>query len=770
MTILRWFDLQGTETLPIIPPGATLKEGSTVRPEHRGKVPGTRNKNKVWSGMGGKWSNDFQMTEARAKQADAWGAGVGIQGRIFPGLDIDVNDAQLADAIERLAFECIGPAPVRYREGSARRLLMYRIADGEAPFRKRRIAWEGAQAVELLGLGQYYNVEGEHPKGGQYLWRNGHPCELGADHIPEITKAKADAFFAGLGDLLDCYGYELKGSGDNATTGKNRKPLTDKTLHAPTPELVVSVLNSIPCTEESFNNRDAFVSFLASLKASLGPAADEHWPAVLDWALNYPGAEESFIAKIWNSINDAELGWEWLAGWARGHGWHEDAQADFDDDTTNAGKDPSVNIPETDFDRMISRFAYVKDLGQYNDMEDGSFLSGKDFNAVNVLVKPFGSSGQQSAEAVFQNAKDAKKVVTATSRPGEPVITKAPNGRGQPVDAVNLWRASNIERNHNATTADVASWLDLVTQLFGPETSPECKHFLDWWAFVLQHPGEKIGHALVIIGGQGVGKDTVLKPLFEAVGLHNVASIDTGTLLGQWTYFLKSQIVYCQEMIGRRDLYNMLKPFISAQATRLAVNEKGLRQYFVPNNQNWIVTSNHNNAISLEDDDRRFWVHRALLEEPPEGDYFARLHKWFKAGGTANVFGWLMNRDVRGFNPMAPPPITAAKRAMVDQSQPAPVRWLRDLLSDAGLFSDRTVMTIDELCKAADKDWSAPHNIDHKSAMAALRGTQFKAAHRVRLKDGMRQLWARGLPGTVTADEMRNRYLAEFGNQCREAV
>ena len=379
-------------------------------------------------------------------------------------------------------------------------------------------------------------------------------------------------------------------------------------------------------------------------------------------------------------------------------------------------------------------------------------------------VKPFGSSGQQSAEAAFQNDPEARKVATATSRPGNPLIIQEANDRGIRVDAVNLWRPSAVKPDLSAGAADVAPWLDLVTLLFGPEGAPEREHFLNFWACVLQRPGEKIGHAMVIIGGQGVGKDTVLRPLFDAVGMHNVASIDTDTLLGQWTYFLKSQVVYLQEAVtyGRRNLYNTLKPYISAQATRLAVNEKNVRQYFVPNNQNWVVTSNHDNAIALDDDDRRFWVHQVLIDEPPGDNYFSKFHSWLRAGGAEKVFGWLKQRDINAFNPMAKPPMTAAKRAMLDLSQPKPVRWLRELFVEGGSLAGRSVVTVRELRLTVRQDWTAPQqDISEKHVVAALKAAGFKSAHRVRLKQEMVGLWARGVPGTMSADAMRDQYLTE---------
>src|SRR5262245_42172665 len=95
----RWFTkFQGSELLPIVPPGAKIKPGSKLTPAILGKAPGK------WTpegfvGFGGKWSLDYQMTEEDAKRAAKWGAGIGVQGRIFPAGDCDVEDQYLAKEI-----------------------------------------------------------------------------------------------------------------------------------------------------------------------------------------------------------------------------------------------------------------------------------------------------------------------------------------------------------------------------------------------------------------------------------------------------------------------------------------------------------------------------------------------------------------------------------------------------------------------------------------------------------------------------------------------
>jgi hypothetical protein len=177
----------GPELIPGIPHDGELHPESDALP---GKTPGELTED-GWIGMRGKWSDNYYMTEDKVVAAHRLGCGVGMQGRKYPGLDIDVNDPALADKVEQLAFEILGSAPVRYRDGSARRLLMYRVKEGEPTFKKRsRKAWkigepedkEKKQLIELLGKGQYFNCEGMHPSGKPYKWRDGwHPCDRGPE-------------------------------------------------------------------------------------------------------------------------------------------------------------------------------------------------------------------------------------------------------------------------------------------------------------------------------------------------------------------------------------------------------------------------------------------------------------------------------------------------------------------------------------------------------------------------------------------------------------
>jgi hypothetical protein len=74
----------------------------------------------------------------------------------------------------------------------------------------------------------------------------------------------------------------------------------------------------------------------------------------------------------------------------------------------------------------------------------------------------------------------------------------------------------------------VDPWRDHVCRLSGKHAD----HLLDWLAHRAQRPGEKINHALVLGGGQGIGKDTILEPPKHAVGAWNFAESDLGDTAG----------------------------------------------------------------------------------------------------------------------------------------------------------------------------------------------------------------------------------------------
>jgi hypothetical protein len=328
-----WHDAGFTEyLLPIGPVGAKLSPNSKIDPSQVGKIP------LLYDPQAGHWRGCKGWTKRRSTEGDlkkfhSWGAGVGLRTDVFNAGDVDVEDVELANTIEELMIEHLGPAPVRYRDGSARRLLLYRTRDA---LQKRRVAWRspsGAiEAVEWLGTGNQCVVEGMHKSGEPYKWRDPHPYDLGPAGLTEVTRAQLDVFIAAVREHIELYGYEFVGrKAERRGTSAKRKPLDDASLHAPNSQLVLEALEYFRNTPENLPTHDDFVQALAAVKAALGPDREEYYPDVEEWGLQYNGNDDEYVRRTWDSIKDAAVGWDWLVAQARKHGFSGDAQLDFAD-------------------------------------------------------------------------------------------------------------------------------------------------------------------------------------------------------------------------------------------------------------------------------------------------------------------------------------------------------------------------------------------------------------------------------------------------------
>ena len=82
----------------------------------------------------------------------------------------------------------------------------------------------------------------------------------------------------------------------------------------------------------------------------------------------------------------------------------------------------------------------------------------------------------------------------------------------------NLYRPPVITPG-DETKAD--PWLKHVHRVYPDDAG----HMIHWLAHRVQRPHEKINHALVLGGPQGIGKDTLLEPIKEAIGPWNFISV-----------------------------------------------------------------------------------------------------------------------------------------------------------------------------------------------------------------------------------------------------
>jgi len=296
-------------------------------------------------------------------------------------------------------------------------------------------------------------------------------------------------------------------------------------------------------------------------------------------------------------------------------------------------------------------------------------------------------------------------VVQMTWHPDEPLIISGrvvADGGWVPhpgVDVLNLFRPANPLAG-NAIQA--GKWRDHLRLIYPDDAD----HIERWLAHRIQRPGQKINHALVLGGNQGIGKDTLLEPVKHGVGPWNWQEISPGQMLGRFNGWVKSVVVRVSEArdlgdVDRFAFYDHSKVYIAAPPDVIRVDEKNLREHPVFNVTGVIITTNHKtDGIYLPGDDRRHFV--AWSERDKEDfapSYWPDLWKWYEGGGIAHVVAFLRGLDLSRFAPKAPPPKTPAFFAIVSANSAPEDAELRDVIDRAG-FPD--AITLDMLVGNAD--------------------------------------------------------------------
>ena len=207
-----------------------------------------------------------------------------------------------------------------------------------------------------------------------------------------------------------------------------------------------------------------------------------------------------------------------------------------------------------------------------------------------------------------------------------------------------------------------------------------------------------------------------MAPVRGAVGPWNFRDISPDILMEPFSPFVKAVVLRVNEghdlgdseRINRYALYERTKIYAASPPEVLRCNEKFLLPYYVPNVLGLIITTNHkSDGIYLPSDDRRHyvaWSHRTKEEFEPE--YFDRLWDWLRdEGGGADVAAYLAQRDLKAFNPHAPPRRTAAFFDIINAGQAPEDAELDDGLDELGRPGVCSLQTIAMTKIGATMEW-----------------------------------------------------------------
>lgn len=261
---------------------------------------------------------------------------------------------------------------------------------------------------------------------------------------------------------------------------------------------------------------------------------------------------------------------------------------------------------------------------------------------------------------------------------------------------LNTWTDSRVEPDYSPAAIKAGKrFVEHVHRLV--PNRAEAELVLDYLAAMVLCPGRKFRWALVLKGDYGNGKTALADALRGMLGNRNFSVPENEQLEERFTDWLDgSQAIIVEELMGedRQSLENKLKTFVSNDVVTIRPFGKKARR--APNRANFLMFTNHDNAIRLSKGDRRYCVIQTSDELTGESDelkaYFTKLYDEGIRKYPGGVLAVLMEREERldAFLTVASSraPDTAAKHEMVYAGLCAEAQLIADR---EGVFDDGVV-------------------------------------------------------------------------------
>lgn len=298
-------------------------------------------------------------------------------------------------------------------------------------------------------------------------------------------------------------------------------------------------------------------------------------------------------------------------------------------------------------------------------------------------------------EAEYLNTPQADRLCF---RPGDPRHI-VPDGEDT---LANIWRDPKPRR----VKGDPTRFVRHVQRML--PNGDDAERVLAYLAACVQHQGTKFAWCPMIQGTYGNGKSLMGKVLTKVIGekyVHELRSDSIGSQFNGWVQGHSLIRVDDVHFGGKKSTLEIVKPLITAD--RIAVERKGCDQVTEDVCCNFLMTTNHQDAIPLDPDERRWAVYccaqqtkRDKIRDGLTDAYFDSMWRWLKdEDGYAIVADYLWSYVIP--NEMNPAglcttaPVTTTHHVAVEASRSVEAQLIGDAIETGGPgFADGWVSTV----------------------------------------------------------------------------
>lgn len=285
---------------------------------------------------------------------------------------------------------------------------------------------------------------------------------------------------------------------------------------------------------------------------------------------------------------------------------------------------------------------------------------------------------------------------------------------------------------------------------------------VDIMAFMVQFPGRKIRWALFMQSTEGAGKTFLAYAMRAVLGKEHVRTISGETISKGWNeWSFGKQLVVMEEVraagTNRHATMNVLKQVITNDDISVDQRNRDTRE--LENITNYMLFSNHHDALALTPGDRRYFAIKSPLQHKDQvvalgEDYFPPLFSMLRDHAGA-LRSFLMDWDISpGFNPDGHAPRTTYVLDMVNDSASDVAAAVRRLLVEGDypliqfdLVSSRALSDALQLDEGLTR-------VTSQQLAHVLREEGYEQCGRHLISEERHYLWARrgaGYNGTAVA-------------------
>lgn len=245
-------------------------------------------------------------------------------------------------------------------------------------------------------------------------------------------------------------------------------------------------------------------------------------------------------------------------------------------------------------------------------------------------------------------------------------------------DTYNMWRGFAMEPcpgdGHKLL-------LDHIYENICGASDESFQYVLGWMARAVQYPDQPGYAAVVLRGGQGVGKGFLARTFGKLFGRHFIHVSNVDHLVGNFNAHLWDCVVlFADEAFyaGDKRHAGTLKTLVTEPS--LMITPKGVDTETTANCLHIIMASNEEWVVPAGFKERRFCVLDVADKHMQDTAYFGKISQAMRSGGYASLLHYLLSYDLSAYNVANLPQTVALREQKIHSFDPMHEWWYDKLV------------------------------------------------------------------------------------------